>query len=335
MSGALEKLVADALAALCRGDTALAMRMLEDAERRDPNDLDVLLLRATIFAAHDRVEEARAVLDRAILSHPNDPVARSAEAALLLDAFDDPQGALSLFQDVVRLLRSDELAEENNEAGRELLHDALLRCAECHALLEDPARALDAANEACAARPSSGAAHVARAQALLALGRLSDAARAVDEGLAHDEAIGLGHFTRGQLRAFLGDEDGARAAFARAASLDPERCPLPLPLDPERFARDVRGCLAHLPRAIAASFAHVEVVAADWPSTAALARESAPRSPLSLVLLDGEIDGRPRVALYRRCFELAHVDADEVREIAAGLVVDALARQAERLPPIS
>ena len=121
----------------------------------------------------------------------------------------------------------------------------------------------------------------------------------------------------------------------RAATIDPERFPLPEVLEAERFTLDVIGCLEHMPAAITEAFAQVEVEAAEWPTLASLQREDPPRSPLSLVLVEDARDGHPRIVLYRRNFELARVAPHEVREVAAGLIVDELERLAHRKPTVS
>ncbi len=78
---ALEPESVDALSRLAfiqgvRGDTGRAIELAERALRIDPDDPQPFIIRATSYAALDRIEEAREDLIRALTLNPNDPDAR-------------------------------------------------------------------------------------------------------------------------------------------------------------------------------------------------------------------------------------------------------------------
>lgn len=312
-----EKLVVDALHALSSGDAERAKQLLSEAEAAAPNDRDVLLLRATLLAADQDTDAAVDAFDRALEEHPGDPLVASAKAAVLLDVYDDVEGALPLLEDAAdRLLVT-------GGAEKELLADVLVRLSECRLRAGDVEGALQAAEEASELEGGSADAMLARAAALLELGEVADARAVVDAVLEVETKSARAHHLRGATLDAANERAAADAAYAKAAAQEPDAYAPPTSLDPAAFEKAVLASLSHVEEPFDEVVKAAGIVVADMPAPGELAAKDPPRVHASLVVVD---DDPPTITFYRRAFEVAGVEADEIEDIAAAALADDLDR---------
>lgn len=314
-----EKLVVDALHALSAGDAAGAKKLLEQAERHAPNDRDVLLLKATLLAADEDVDAAVEAFDRALEEHPGDPLVSSAKASVLLDVYDDVDGALPLLEDAAdRLLVAA-------DADRDLLADVLVRLSDCRLRAGDAEGALQAAEEAGELEGGSADAMLARAAALLELGEVADVQAIVEAVLEVQPTSGRAHHLKGAVLDLTGRRDDADVAYTKAAVHEPDAYAPPTRLDAAAFEEKARAAVAAVdePYEELATSAQVRVV--DLPAPGELQAKDPPRAHHSLVVVD-VADESATITFYRRAFEVAGIELDEVDELGAAALADDLDR---------
>ncbi len=323
----IEKLVVDALHSLSTGDADAARALLEKAERVQPTDRDVLLLKATLLAAEDDLDAAIDMFDRALDLHPGDPLIASAKAALLLDVYDDVAAALPLLEDAAdRLLVSGGL-------DKDLLHDVLVRLSETRLRAGDVEGAVAAAEEAHELDPGSADALVARGLALLELGEVADVKDLADAVIDAEPEHARAWSLRGAVYDLMADRPAADAAHRKAAALQPEVHPTPTTLGLTEFEAKVRAALTAPPEPYEDLVRTATITIDDVPPPGALRSRAPPRPHGSLVVVDvdeaaddDDAPGPATITFFRRAFEVAGVELDEVEEIAWAALSDDLDR---------
>jgi predicted Zn-dependent protease with MMP-like domain len=148
-------------------------------------------------------------------------------------------------------------------------------------------------------------------------GDMPSAADFAQQALAIEEDAATWNLV-GRIRVWLGDAQ-SRAAFARAAALQPQTYGIPHRVSHDRFARLAEDALAGIPEAFQAQMSNTMVVVDDLPDIDAV-REG--EDPDLLGLYEGATvleHGLPeRIVLYQRNHENVVTDdqelAEEVRE---------------------
>jgi predicted Zn-dependent protease with MMP-like domain len=164
------------------------------------------------------------------------------------------------------------------------------------------------------------------AMALYRQGRFAEAEVEAAAALACEHAVVDAHVVSGLLLDRRGDYDGADAAFARAAELDPEKYRVPERLSREEFDRELRKAVKRLPRQFRKHLERVPVIVQDVPAEHLLrAGDDVVHDPDLLGLFDGvplgETDGlgiealRPNyIFLFQRNLERYAQDRDDLVE---------------------
>lgn len=295
-----------------------ACALLEELATTAPDGPERALGEAAVVA-HSDPEESIALLDEAQRRWPNDPRLLVARGSHLLELFGDARGALTdLELAVVRL-------EERREGDDDELAEARLLLADCLLSLGEAERAAAAADLVVAQDPSSTTALLIRAAASFALWRLDDAEQRAKEVLALDRDVADAHGLLGRVAQADGRPEGAQAHFERAHSLDPARFPLPHRVDRTRLASLYRAALDELPPVARAWLQSASLTLEDTPRLEAATANPrlSPDATCTFVREAAGDDGAPRgrVTLYQLNLELTSADEEELLEaIVDGLL---------------
>ena len=192
-----------------------------------PGNLDVNTQLGILLASQGRLQAARAPLEDAVATDPNDAVLlfvlsacdfaaedyaaalRHADRAAALDpASADAHGNRG--NALLRLGRRDEALEALQTAQALNSHDPGLAVNIANVLteLDRPAEALEHLDRALALAPGLAVAHLTRGNVLQPLGRHAEALAAYDRALALDPSLVDAHCNRGLCRMLTGDYAG-------------------------------------------------------------------------------------------------------------------------------
>jgi predicted Zn-dependent protease with MMP-like domain len=169
------------------------------------------------------------------------------------------------------------------------------------------------------------------AQALFATCAFERAGSEAERALALDPGLADALSVAALVDERAGRTASADARFAQAASIDPERFPLPVRLSHAAFEGVVERAGAMLPGEFRERLSEVAVVVEDLPPESILLEESPPLDPELLGLFVGTainertfaasgIEAPPRILLFQRNLErFARDEAELRREIARTL----------------
>jgi len=264
------------------GDFAGALACAEEAARQAPRSVEAHHNRAVALERLDRLDEARDALTLALALGPDDP--ETLEAAADLNINQLPPSAD----------RSAVGLEYARRAGRHVSHRDGERVARL-ALLEGQAlidlgrgsEALRRIDASIAAAPGFTAALYERGVALFELCRFNQARPMFEKVLASvpDHAHALYHL--GLIEERIGDEATAARHLAAASTADPKSFPAPPDVSQPDFAARVQRAVAELPEDIRHDLSGIKIEAADLPDEADLTAEKPPLSPTILGLFRG------------------------------------------------
>ncbi len=163
---------------LYRGDYARGEEMFREAQQLTPEDPRVLEGLGEVLWHTGKIPEALQLLTRAhdIVEKGDHKERLTAIDAKLAQAL----VAAGLYQAALEVI-ANSLA-----AGDQFTNELLLSRSQCYLALAEWEKALDAAQAAQEKTPASTEARILSSQALIALGRCSDAAKVVDDGLQYD-----------------------------------------------------------------------------------------------------------------------------------------------------
>ncbi|MEW5855602.1 MAG: tetratricopeptide repeat protein [Myxococcota bacterium] len=326
----LEELIDVANDALDRGDLATARQAVRQAEQLAPDDRDVLLVKALMWAGLNRADDAFAAVDRALEQNPDDLVLLMTRASFLMELRDDALEALPLLEEVAQDLREAPPPDDEQaaEVYRELVVQALLQLSECRAMLEDATGALDAAQEALEVDPGNALAHATVAASHFELNQLDEAESAAREALQRQPDLPDALWVLGRVHNARGRLAEADAALQKAAQQDPNRFHPPTRVDNATFQRMVDDAINEMPRPLQTYLRKVALQVEDVPSAAVLTEGFPVLSPGILAHAEGEPPDSalvediwshvPRALhLYRRNLEVTAPNAEELRELVA------------------
>ncbi|WP_435008383.1 tetratricopeptide repeat protein [Tundrisphaera lichenicola] len=197
-----------ARADLERGHAALALHRVAPVPERGPWEADLLTVKGLAFAALDRPDEVRPLLERSLALNPNQPMAARVLAAVYFAAIQPVRG-FELLERVARLDPKD--YSPWYAAGEILLH-----------VQNRPADAVRPLKEALLRRPDHEESRINLIEALLALGQFEEASPLLEPTLReHPDDPRLLHLATRQARLSGQPEEMNRYA-ERVLAMDPD-----------------------------------------------------------------------------------------------------------------
>lgn len=281
-------LLAYARAALQNGDQAAAISAAAEAAKLDPENAEAAKLLTQLNMQQDTKDNYKAALEQAQATY---------------QAHADDPAALTLLIEVDVKANKADLARATLEkaAADAKTPELLMAAADGYAMLADTAAAQRLARQALACTPSSVSQRSAVARALIALDRLPEAEKLLNDELAKDPNQAALHYQLGQLCAATGRMLPAIDQLRAAADLQKDNVDYQLALAQALLdSGDIRECrkvLDSMDSANARAAAlrlRVKLIQGEAVSLADLAQgQSGQRSALSMALpylAGGQID---------------------------------------------
>jgi len=297
-----------------------ALSCASQATALSPELPDAHLERAAAFAAMGRFEEAQLSYARALALDP--------------DHLDALLGAAHLFGVSLSSSRErDELASTYAERGlalalamneASLVSQFALISAMAFNDLGEAKLALERAEQVLSLQSKHPEATYERAVALFELCRFREAKAAFTALMNDPERSAQAHHHLGLLLEREGHLKQAERHLGRARALQPEDFPVPQPISPEEFKREVAKAAAELPEDMRRDLEGIPVEAEELPQEEDLVSGDPPLSPSILGLFRGPPLGEPcseevqgpcrSVVLYRRNLSRAVRSREELLE---------------------
>jgi predicted Zn-dependent protease with MMP-like domain len=253
-------------------------------------------------------------------------------------AGDEREPGLLLIDEIYDALEGDDperalrLAHAALSAGDGPEDDPVVRFLAGVALLEldQPALAADELQRAVAFDPDDAEFRSHLSRACLRACRFAEASAHARAAVASDDTLADAHWALGLAleREGLprGDFAAADACFARAAQLDAERYPAPVPMSRPDFEMHIAAAMDRLPAEYREHLARVALTVEDLPSDEVLFDEVPPLDPEGLLGLfvgtpigdEGRTGDLPaRILIFKRALERMALDRNElIEEIA-------------------
>jgi len=265
-----------------KGDYAGTLACAEEAARAAPRSVEAHHNRAIALMRLDRLDEARDALELALALAPDDPETLEAAADLQINQLPPSNDRSALGLEYARRGSRHVSHRDTEEVAR-------LALLEGQALIDlgRASEALRRIDAALAAQPHFGAAVYERGVALFELCRFDDARATFTRVLAEtpDHAHALYHL--GLIEERTGDEGAASRHLAAATTADPKSFPPPPQISQPDFEARVKRAVATLPPDFQRDLSGVEVQASDLPDLEDLTAEKPPLSPTILGLFRG------------------------------------------------
>jgi tetratricopeptide (TPR) repeat protein len=265
-----------------KGDYTGTLACAEEAARQAPRSVEAHHNRAIALMRLDRLDEARDALELALALSPDDPETLEAAADLQINQLPASADRSAIGLEYARRGSRHVPRRDYEEVAR-------LSLLEGQALIDlgRASEALRRIDTALGAQPRFAAAIYERGVALFELCRFEDARHTFEKVLAEtpDHAHALYHL--GLIEERLGDQAGAARHLAAATSADPKAFPPPPEISATDFAGRVQHAVASLPPDFRRDLAGVKVEAADLPALDDLTAEKPPLSPTILGLFRG------------------------------------------------
>jgi tetratricopeptide (TPR) repeat protein len=262
-------------------DFAGALACAEEGARQAPRSVEAHHNRAIALVRLERIEEARDALALALALGPDDPETLEAAADLHINQLPPSADRSALGLEYAR-------RGSRRASRRDADRVARLALLEGQALIDlgRASEALRRIDAALLASPGFPAATYERGVALFELCRFNDARRMFERVLADapDHAHALYHL--GLIEERLGDEAAGRH-LAAASAADAKSFPVPLDVSAGEFAARVQHAVAELPEDVRRDLAGIRIETADLPDDADLTAEKPPLSPTILGLFRG------------------------------------------------
>ncbi|MDB4982814.1 MAG: hypothetical protein JWM82_3566 [Myxococcales bacterium] len=259
-----------------------ALGCAEEAARQAPRSVEAHHNRAAALLRLDRVDEARDAFGLALALAPDDPETLDAAADLYVNQLAPTADRSLIGLEYAR--RAERRARAKDTARR-----ARLALLEGQALIDlgrssEAVRRLDAS---VALDPTAQAARYERGVALFELCRFAEARRAFEKVVAGDPSHAHALYHLGLIEERQGAEDAAARHLAAATAEDPKAFPAAPAITQPDFASRVERAVAALDADMRRDLATVSVQAADMPADDDLTAEKPPLSPTILGLYRG------------------------------------------------
>ena len=265
-----------------KGDYTGTLACAEEAARQAPRSVEAHHNRAIALMRLDRLDEARDALELALALSPDDPETLEAAADLQINQLPASSDRSAIGLEYARRGSRHVPRRDSEEVAR-------LALLEGQALIDlgRASEALRRIDAALAAQPRFSAAVYERGVALFEMCRFEDARRTFERVLAEtpDHAHALYHL--GLIEERLGDHAAAARHLAAATSADPKSFPAAPDISADDFAARVQRAVASLPPDFRRDLGSVRVEAADLPELDDLTAEKPPLSPTILGLFRG------------------------------------------------
>ena len=262
-------------------DFAGALACAEEAARQAPRSVEAHHNRAIALVRMDRMEEARDALALALALGPDDPETLEAAADLHINQLPPTADRSALGLEYAR--RGSRRAPR-----RDPERVARLALLEGQALI-DLGRASEALRRievALAASPDFAAASYERGVALFELCRFNEARRMFERVLSDSPNHAHALYHLGLIEERFGDEASVRH-LAAASEADGKSFPIPFEVSAGDFAARVQRAVADLPEDVRRDLAGIRIETSDLPDDADLTAEKPPLSPTILGLFRG------------------------------------------------
>ncbi|HVZ74478.1 MAG TPA: tetratricopeptide repeat protein [Polyangia bacterium] len=264
------------------GDFENALGCAEEAARQAPRSVEAHHNRAAALLRLDRVDEARDAFGLALALAPDDPETLEAAADLYIN---------QLAPTADRSLLGLEYARRAERHARPKDHERRARLAllEGQALIDlgRSTEALHRLDASLALDSTAQAARYERGVALFELCRFEDARHAFEKIVAGDPSHAHALYHLGLIEERLGAEAAAERHLAAASTEDPKAFPPPPAVTQADFTARVRHAVDALDPDMRRDLAGVSVEAADLPASDDLTAEKPPLSPTILGLYRG------------------------------------------------
>jgi tetratricopeptide (TPR) repeat protein len=265
-----------------KGDYTGTLACAEEAARQAPRSVEAHHNRAIALMRLERLDEARDALELALALSPDDPETLEAAADLQINQLPASADRSAIGLEYAR-------RGSRHVPHRDAEEVARLALLEGQALIDlgRASEALRRIDVALVAQPRFAAAIYERGVALFELCRFEDARHTFQKVLAEtpDHAHALYHL--GLIEERLGDQAGAARHLAAATTSDPKAFPAPPEISAPDFAARVQRAVASLPSDFRRDLGGVKVEAADLPALDDLTAEKPPLSPTILGLFRG------------------------------------------------
>ncbi|HXJ22257.1 MAG TPA: tetratricopeptide repeat protein [Polyangia bacterium] len=265
-----------------KGDYTGTLACAEEAARQAPRSVEAHHNRAIALMRLDRLDEARDALELALALSPEDPETLEAAADLQINQLPASADRSAIGLEYAR-------RGSRHVPRRDLEEVARLALLEGQALIDlgRASEALRRIDAALSVQPRFAAAIYERGVALFELCRFEDARHTFERVLAEtpDHAHALYHL--GLIEERMGDQVAAAKHLAAATSADPKAFPPPPDIPASDFAARVQRAVAALPSDFRRDLGGVKVEAADLPAIDDLTAEKPPLSPTILGLFRG------------------------------------------------
>jgi tetratricopeptide (TPR) repeat protein len=263
------------------GDFTGALACAEEAARQAPRSVEAHHNRAIALVRLDRMDEARDALALALALGPDDPETLEAAADLHINQLPPTADRSALGLEYAR-------RGSRRATRRDPERVARLALLEGQALIDlgRASEALRRIDAALVASPGFAAASYERGVALFELCRFNDARRMFERVLVQSPNHAHALYHLGLIEERFG-EDGAASHLAAASEADAKAFPVPIDVSAGEFAARVQHAVADLPEDIRRDLAGIRIETADLPDDADLTAEKPPLSPTILGLFRG------------------------------------------------
>lgn len=333
----LADLLDEAYEALYDGQLDAARQALDKARRHDADkgkgqSAEVRLFEVELLDAEGKHEEAVSAAEEALGELPKSMLLKLRLATLLLDVYDDVQGARPHLEDLLSRLDKGEQSDAQADAQDDFLLEVLLTISDARAADHDPKGALAAAERAAKAAPDDPMARVALGATLFDNCRLSDAEKSVAQAIDRDPRCADAYWLRGRILTAKCDDAGADKAFARAVQLDGDRFQTPFRLAEDAFAKLMEESYEELPEQVRSYLKNVAVAVEDVPDLERLMSSDPPLSPGSLGLYEGTPPSLAPgndpwshfpsgITLFRKNIEISSTNEDDLRDLVSSTLL--------------
>jgi tetratricopeptide (TPR) repeat protein len=262
-------------------DFSGALACAEEAARQAPRSVEAHHNRAIALVRLDRMDEARDALALALALGPDDPETLEAAADLHINQLPPTADRSALGLEYAR-------RGSRRATRRDPERVARLALLEGQALIDlgRASEALRRIDAALTASPGFAAASYERGVALFELCRFAEARRMFERVLVETPNHAHALYHLGLIEERFG-EDGAGRHLAAASEADAKSFPAPIDVSAGEFAARVQHAVAELPEDVRRDLAGIRIETADLPDDADLTAEKPPLSPTILGLYRG------------------------------------------------
>lgn len=304
----LAALLEAAQRALASEDSLAAYTCADQAAELEPASIEAAALRAEALYRADRINDAMYAYNLLLAMDPNGAETLASAAQFIAETTDGQRDELlqilALVARAKKLVRADATTARASLFGTEAIAYNELGHAD---------KALVSAQRGLTIDPSGMRLGMERAFALYQLGRTDEAASAYEALLANHPAEADLHAGMGRIWTWRRATEKATAAFAKAASLAPDKYTVPPSVPESAYAEIVQEVVAELHADHPVRLGAVKIVVVDVPSNDDLVSQTPPFSPAIVGLFRDEGAHRGTIFLFKDNLAMAARDEASLR----------------------